>query len=117
MTNQRHVMTGVPGRGGLRHEVLIRTVATNRIGGREEQHHANMANPGCTSANYRMEAAPADLPERISPNTSGVAVVSAVRVSALRLSGSAHAGVAGESAQARLATRFGDRLDAPRQTR
>jgi hypothetical protein len=47
MTNQRHVMTGVPGRGGLRHEVLIRTVDTNRIGGREEQHHANMANPGC----------------------------------------------------------------------
>lgn len=47
MTNQRHVMTGVPGSGGLRHEVLIRTVATNRIGGREEQHHANMANPNC----------------------------------------------------------------------
>jgi hypothetical protein len=47
MIDQRHVMTGGPGSGGLRHEVLTRTAATNRIGGHEEQHHANMANPGC----------------------------------------------------------------------
>jgi hypothetical protein len=62
MIDQRHVMTGGPGSGGLRHEVLTRTAATNRIGGHEEQHHANMANPAATSANYRMEAAPADRP-------------------------------------------------------
>jgi hypothetical protein len=40
-------MPGVPGSGGLRHEVLIRTAATNRISGHEEQHHANTANPDC----------------------------------------------------------------------
>jgi hypothetical protein len=67
MTGQSQVVAGVPGSGGLRREVLIRTAATNRIGGHEEQHHANMANPAATSANYRMEAAPADLPGRRSP--------------------------------------------------
>jgi hypothetical protein len=68
MTGQRHVVAGVPGSGGLPSEVLIRTAATNRIGGLEEQHHANMANlPAATSANHRTEAAPADLPGRRSP--------------------------------------------------
>jgi hypothetical protein len=45
MIDQSQVVAGIPGSGGLRREVLIRTATTNRIGGHEEQHHANMANP------------------------------------------------------------------------
>ena len=47
MIDQSQVVAGVLGSGGLRREVLIRTAATNRIGGTRSSTTPIWPTPGC----------------------------------------------------------------------